>query len=397
MTERLIVSTERLRHCRSRGKENLVEEEVVGRLKPVLMDLIDAVRYAQSVLDIDEKEKAARDRAEKRLEELELLTSNIADSLTRMRWLDEATKQELSRNITNFVAAAVEQVKAKVESTLKHDLEEYKRTAETERLKSLKSIEAFMAASPLPILDKVISVKHEQNSYSSRVKYKTEGEIQFDFMINSADSEFFRTDFSFSSLGKELKLPVRLNKTWMKKEPVPGYERFDRYILEKAEVSNNHLVATFVNPETQASMDVVFSKSEGDSFITIEYSDAKGRVDVTGQPALSKHINLEEFKSAFGELLDAINGLEKSKLALVKLRMDDEDVLEKLDMYGFMIRVLKVVGPELQRSRDAMRIDNSLIKERLKLLGDKAKPLIKALGIPEKVLTESEWVASSSD
>jgi len=75
--------------------------------------------------------------------------------------------------------------------------------------------------------------------------------------------------------------------------------------------------------------------------------------------------------------------------------MDDEDVLEKLDMYGFMLRVLKVIGPELQRSKEAMQVDNSLMKERLKLLGDRAKPLIKALGIPEKLLAEAEWTNDS--
>ncbi|MEM0117159.1 MAG: hypothetical protein QXX17_01315 [Conexivisphaerales archaeon] len=365
--------------------------EETNKLRPVLIDLIDAVRYAQSFFETDEKEKAARDRAEKRLQELELLVSSITDSLTRLRWLDEATKQELSRNIQNFVNAAVDQVKGKVESSLKADIIEFRNAAEREKLKSLKSIEAFLAASPLPVLDKVITMKHDQSSYSSKVKYKAEGDIQYDFDLNSADSNLFKQAFTFSSRGLKLKLPVRLAKTWLKKEPEPVFERFDEYILERAEVSKNQLVASFVQPETQASVDVVFSKANSDSFITIEYNDAKGRVDVTGQPSLSKHLDLNSYKSAFSQLLESILNLEESKLALSRLKMDDEDVLEKLDMYGFMLRVLKVIGPELQKSKDVMQVDNSLVRERLKLLGDRAKPLIKALGIPEKMLTETEW------
>jgi hypothetical protein len=369
--------------------------EVAGKLRAVLIDLIDAVRYAQSFFETDEKEKAAKDRAEKRLQELELLVSGITDSLSRLRWLDEATRQELSRNITNFVNAAVDQVKGRVENSLKNDITEFRNAAEREKLKSLKSIEAFLAASPLPILDKVITIKREQSSYSARVKYKAEGGIQYDFDLNSADSELFKHEFSFSSKGLKLKLPVRLAKAWLKKEPEPVYERFDEYILDKAEVSKNQLVATFVHPETQSSVNVVYSRANSDSFITIEYNDAKGRVDVTGQPSLSKHLDISAYKGAFGELLDGILKLENSKLALSRLKMDDEDVLEKLDMYGFMLRVLKVIGPELQRSKEAMQVDNSLMKERLKLLGDRAKPLIKALGIPEKLLAEAEWTNDS--
>lgn len=362
------------------------------KLRSALIDLMDSVRYSQSFFETDEKENEARERAEKRIEELKMLVSNISDLLSRLRWLDEATKQDLSRNIMNFVNAAVEQIKNRVENSLRDDLNEYKNAAEREKLKCIKSVEAFLAASPLPILDKVITLKHEQDSYSARIKYRAEGNIQYDFLLDPSKSEILKNGFTFSSLGIKLKLPVKLSKAWLKKEAEPVFEKFDEYLLDKAEASGNQLVASFINPETQSSVDLVFSKTDSDAFVTVEYIDAKGRVDITGQPSLSKHLDYDTLRDALRNLLVAIQKLEDSKLALAKLKMDEEDVLEKLDMYGFMLRVLKVIGPDIQKAKEAILAENPIIKERIKLLGDKAKPLVKLLEISEELITSSEWM-----
>jgi uncharacterized protein (UPF0335 family) len=377
--------------------QNLVDSEGSVRLEPILMDLIDAVRFAQNAADASIKERGTQERVQKQLEELELLRSSVSDSLLHLRWVDETSKSELSRNITNFVNAAVEQVKTKLKASLKKDQEEYRSASESERLKAAKSLEAFLASNPLPILDRVISLKHLEASYAAKVRYRAEGEIQYEFTLNSSDSKLFRTDFNLGLLAKEIKLPVRLSKTWLKKDPVPNFERLDQYVLEKAEVSKKHLVASFSHPETGSSVEVVFSKSASDSFVTAEYSDPKGRVDVTGQPSLSKHLDLATLKETLEQLLGSIEELERSKLSLSRLKMNDEDVLEKLDSYGFMLKVLEVLGPRLQRSGEALRQENSMLRERLKLLGDKARPVVKALGIPESMLNESDWAREEAD
>lgn len=370
------------------------ERDASGHLKSVLMDLIDSVRFAQNVKDAEAKTKSSQERLERQMEELEVLKTSIFDSLSDVKWLDETYKTELSKNITSFVNAAVDQVRVRLKARLKQDQDDYKNATESERVKAVKSLEAFLASSPLPIVDSVIALKHDEGSYAARARYKTEGGIQYEFSLNSAQSKLFQNDFSLGMLGKEIKLPVRLNKTWLKKEPTAGFERFDQYVLDKAEASGNHIVASFLSRESESTVDVVFSKSEQDSFVTVEYHDAKGRVDVTGEPSLSKYLDMQTLKSSMAQLLAAIGELERSKLALTRLKVGEEDILESLDCYGFMLKVIDVLKPEFESWKGAP-VDNALLKERLRLLGEKARPVVRALGLSESILAEAKWQKES--
>jgi hypothetical protein len=367
-----------------------VERDASSHLKSVLMDLIDSVRFSQNVKDAQAKAKSSEERLERQLDELEVLKTSITDSLSDVKWLDEAYKTELSKNISGFVNAAIEQVRGRLKARLKQDQEDYKNATESERLKAIKSLEAFLASNPLPIVDSVITLKHDEGAYAARARYKTEGGIQYEFSLNSAESKLFQNDFSLNAFGKEIKLPVRLNKTWLRKEPGAGFERLDQYILDKAEVSGNHMVCSFVSRESESTVDIVFSRSDQDSFVTIEYHDAKGRVDVTGEPSLSKHLDLQAVKSSMAQLLSAIGELEHSKLALTRLKMDEQDVLETLDCYGFMLKVIEILKPEFESWKGAP-VDNALLKERLRLLGEKARPVLRALGLSEAILAEAKW------
>jgi hypothetical protein len=185
----------------------------------------------------------------------------------------------------------------------------------------------------------------------------------------------------FSGVQKGVKLPVRLGKTWLRKEPVPDFERLDAYALSVARASKNHLTASFVNRETNSVVGLVFSRSGDESFVTIEYSDDKGKVDVTGEAALNKHLDLSLMKRASGQLADAIVDLKKEKLQLGKLESGGEDILASLDCLGFIQQAVSVMA-QSKASMDAIRkIDPKMAMERLKLLGPGANKIMETLGL----------------
>jgi len=254
----------------------------------------------------------------------------------------------------------------------------------SEELKAKRSLESYLAATPLPVTDEEISLELSDSSYSAKAEYTCPGDIEYEFLLNTASSPHFRGEFTFAGVRKGVKLPVRLGKTWLRREPVPDFEKLDDYALTRARASKNHLEAAFVNHETGSSVDLVFSRSGNDSFATIEYSDEKGRVDVTGEAALSKHLDLQLMKGATGRLLDAILDLRKDKLQLNKLESDGEDVLATLDCLGFMERAVFVLAQSKESMKAMSAVDPKMAIERLKLLGPGGTRMMETLGLVKR-------------
>src|SRR5208282_4400181 len=178
------------------------------------------------------------------------------------------------------------------------------------------------------------------------------------------------------------KLPVRLGKAWLRKEAVPDFEKLDAYALSTARASKNHLVSKFVNPDTGSSVGIVFSRSGRDSFVTAEYTDGKGKVDVTGEPALSKHLDLAYLKSVMNQLLDAISHLKEEKLKLDSLEAQGKDILASLDCLGFMQQATSVIVQSNEAIEDIRKHDPKVSRDRLKLIGPSGTAIFEELGIP---------------
>jgi hypothetical protein len=343
-------------------------------------ELADAVRYSQNWGRSVKEQNEARTKANEQAEALDGLAMRIAQTFEAVR-LDADDSDDLSRKINEFASLAIQQtkehVKAKLEATLKDMVAE----SRSEEMKAKRSLESYLAATPLPVTDEEISLELSEGSYSARAQYTCPGDIEYEFLLNTPRSPYFRSEFKFSGVRKGLRLPVRLGKTWLRKDPVPDFEKLDDYALTNARASKSHLDATFVNKETNSTVGIIFSRSGNDSFMTIEYSDDKGKVDVTGEVALSKHLDLLLMKGATGRLLDAIMDLRKDKLQLSKLECASEDILESLDCLGFMQRVVVVVAQSKESMKAVSAVDPKMAIEKLKLLGPGGTKMIETLGL----------------
>jgi hypothetical protein len=343
-------------------------------------ELVDAVRYSQNWERSIQEQDEAKASAEKKIGELDELAARISSAFDGLH-LDPEDSENLSKKVNEFASLAIQQAKDRVGTKLKATLQDSLSESTSEELKAKKSLESYVAVSPLPVTDEEVSLELSEGSYSATAKYKCAGEIEYEFLLNTANSPLFRSELMFSGVQKGVKLPVRLGKTWLKKDPVPDFEKLDVYSLTRARASKNHLTSTFVNHETNSLVSLVFSRSGEESFVTIEYSDDKGKVDVTGESSLSKHFDLTLMKRATGRLVDAIADLKKEKLQLSKLESGDEDVLATLNCLGFMQRAVAVLA-QSKESMDAIRkVDIKKATERLKLLGPAGDKMMETLGL----------------
>jgi hypothetical protein len=345
----------------------------------LLTELVDAVRYSQNYERLLKEQTELKTHADKQLQMLDDVAPRISLAFDGLD-LDPKEAEGLARKINEFAALAVQQTRDRIKSRLQSELDDSAARLKSEDSKAKKSLESFLAAQPLSVIDEEFSLELANGSYTTLAEYKCAGEIEYEFLLNAAGSPMFRSELTFARVQKGVKLPARLGKAWLKREPVPDFERLDGYGMIKARASKNHLTAVFQNHETSSVVTLVYSRSADESFLTIEYADEKGKVDVTAEAGLSKYLDLPPMKTSTGRILDAIVDLKKEKLQLNKLDSEGKDILATLDCLGFMQHVAVVIS-QSKESMEALRtIDPKMAIERLKLLGPGAAKMMEILG-----------------
>jgi hypothetical protein len=369
----------------SRGKM-----ETGASLKQTVTHLFDAVRYSKHAKEMEEAAKKAENDLEVELSRLESHTEEVSNLLESMRTGSEEAVRDLSRQLEEFLATAKQQAKEKLEMVAKEKIEEFRNTASSEKDKTFKSLEAYLASDPLPVIENVVQVRLADGVYEARSRYECEGGMKYDFRLASQNSRLFHQELTLNQLGYELRVPVRFSRTLLKKSMVPGFERLDQYVLFNAETSGGRIRANFHKPGSEAKLKVVTSGAGTDGFIGLEYSDQAEAVNVMNDPSLGAHVDLDSIRKATGELVTELSDLSKKKVTLLRLSLNGDEPLEDLDCQAVLQLVLKVMGPAYRSlvrkvSQGAPGaphdVSMDLIQERLRVLGDLSGSVTAAIGL----------------
>ena len=362
-------------------------------MKQTVTHLFDAVRFADHASELEESARSIEGDLETALNKLEAQTEEISNLLAAMKVEREDVMKELSRQVDGFLATAKEQAKGKLQKGARQQLEDYRRAISSEKDKALKSLEAYFAADPLPVLENVIQVRLNEGVYEARSRYECEGGIKYEFRLAAHNSQVFHQPFSLSQLGYELRIPVRFSRALLSKTRTPGFERLDQYILSDAETSAGRLRANFEKAGNGAKMKVITSGDQKDGFVSLEYGDQLQAVNVMNDPSLVAYVEIDAIKQAAEALAKELNELSKKKVALLRLTVDGEQGLNDVNCREVLQRVLGIMGAGY---RDFVRtmasggpgdksedMDLDYIRGRLKVLGGDLSMLVsQTLGLP---------------
>ena len=361
-------------------------------LRQTVTHLFDAVKYSDHARELEESARNVEGDLETALNKLEAQTEEMSNLLAAMRVEREEVLKELSRQVDGFLATAKEQAKGKLQKGARHQLEDYRRAISSEKDKALKSLEAYFAAEPLPVLENTIQVRLGEDIYEARSRYECEGGIKYEFRLAAHNSQIFHEPLSLSRLGFELRVPVRFSRALLRKARTPGFERLDQYVLSDAETSGGRLRANFYKAGNGAKMKVVTSGNQEDGFISLEYSDQLQAVNVMNDPSLVAHVEINAIKKAAAAIVAELNELSKKKVALLRLSVDGEETLKDVNCREVLQRVLGIMGTSYRdligklASRNSGSkgedMDLDYIRGRLKVLGgDLSKSVSQTLGL----------------
>ncbi len=367
--------------------------QAAASLKQTITHLFDAVRFADHARELEESARNVEGDLETSLNKLEAQTEEVSNLLAAMKVEQDSVLKELSLQLEGFLSTAKEQAKSKLQKKARQQLEDYGRAASSEKDKALKSLEAFFASDPLPVVENIVQVRLNEGIYEARSRCECEGGMKYDFRLAAQNSRLFNQPFTLAQLGYELKVPVRFSRALLSKTRVPGFERLDQYILADAETSGGKLRANFDKSGNGAKMKVLTSGNQEGGFVGLEYNDQIQAVNVMNDPSLVAFVDIEAIKRAAGDLVTELVDLSKKKVALLRFSTNGEDKLDSLSCHEVLQKVLDIMGPAykavikkvtagMPAGETGEELNLDFVKGRTKALGGElAKSVSQLLGL----------------
>lgn len=361
-------------------------------LKRTFVCIVDAMKSANKKDELEAKILEVQSASKRSFSSLEDLNKRMAEMIRSLApTVDQELVKELERQVASFSVLAIEQTKHKLSEKIQNDLKNLQSDLSSERTKTFKNLEAFIATRPFPIQDHITKVKFVEGTYEARGSYTCTDNIQYEISYDTKKSRLLTSELKVSSFEKDIKIPVLLGKSWLRKDPVPDYERLDQYSLESAESSDNNLIVIFKNEEKDAKIRLVYSRINHHQSLSVEYADSAKTVDITSNPGLNKFLGSEPLERAMERLWLTVSELENNMSGLTKLVSDGADILEKLDCLQFFAKSWKMLSPkfasELKAYRGGLNADEKLseafVRERLAPLGNESVVMLESLGLSQ--------------
>jgi hypothetical protein len=365
-------------------------------LRQVVTNLFDAVRFSDQLHEAEAKAKSLQDEFESRSLRLDTFVKSVVSSsevLTEQ--VPEDYAKVMANQVNEFAKAAADQAKAKGSAKVAKEVSEVGSEAASSRTKALKSLEAYLGSNPLPVVDRLVTVKLVDGGYQAQATYSCKGSVVYRFNLGTQSSKMFGSEFKLSRLRKKLNVPVGLGKTWIRKEQSPRYEKLEQYSLKSAEASGQHLIVEFFEEETRTAIRISVASQEGGGFTSVEFIDGTEVVNVTTDAGLNKFLDSVAVTALMNSIWAELAQVEASRVALTELTVGGRDILERMECESLLKRVLTTMGPtykgilgksaEKQLEGSEVEVSLSFVRERLSLLGESASQQVqKALAIEAK-------------
>ena len=366
-------------------------------LKRAFSSLIDAMKDAQRMRDREDKIREIEEKNKRGLSALDSLQEEIKGVVLSVQdALGKEQAEDLEKQISSLALVAIDLSRKKIAEGYSAELKDNQLALDSERTKTFKSLEGFLATLPFSLLDKSIKLKLLNGAYAASARYNCANNIQFEFSLDCKRSAVLSKEFKLTSPEGEIQVPISLGKSWLKREPAPDYEGLDHYVLSAAEVTEPHLVATYAYPEKSSSITMVKSKRDSRDSLTVEYLASDTRINITSEPALNKFLNSEQIIKSSEALVRSILELGGYKIDLVTLVSDGKPVFEdgKLDVQQFLAKAWGIIEPDVESALEGEGsvvegslasadlegvLDRAFIRQKIISLGESGNALLASL------------------
>jgi hypothetical protein len=367
-------------------------------LKLIFSSLIDTMRDAQRMQESERKVREIEEESKRQNASLDKMKREFTEVvLSHKDTLGNELAGDLEKQVSSLTLVALDITRKKIDRKNSTELKDSQTALESDRTKTFKSLEAFLATLPFSVLDKSMGLKLLGVVYSADVRYNCAGNIQFEFSLDCNKSTVLNKEFKLTSPEGQVKVPLSLGKSWRKKEPSPDYEELDHYVLSTAEVTEAHLDSTYKYPEKSSTIRIISSKRDSHASLTVEYESPEAKLNITSEPTLNKFLDSEQIDKSSDALRQSILELESYKTDLVKLVSDGNVVFgaARFDVQLFLAKAWKIIEPEVRAalskgdsvaegnwaSDREVVFDQTFVRQKIVTLGESGNALLASLNL----------------
>lgn len=355
-------------------------EDNAALFRGVITDLYEAVLFS-SRQELSSKQMDELNlKLSEKLSDVDELFRNITKPLRKYSENNPSDPfKQTNDAITKFSRTALDQYKEKINAEFRSKEEEITSTNASYITKALKGAETFLFDNPIPIEESAMYIRYISGGYKAVRKVQCQGEIQYEIILNTAESELLEGPLYFSGLYKGMRIPIRQSSSWITKETVIDREKLDSYLLVNAEFAHGTMIAVFRDEESRSEVRFVLSGAGQQAVFAIEYRDEHETVDINSHPALQNYVDGKAIRNSLSLLSNSIKSLRSNPVRLSALTVDGEDLLTAQNFSILAGRVLETLRDRIidgvktfvgdQERMYALELDNQKIWDRLKFLG----------------------------
>lgn len=286
--------------------------------------------------------------------------------------------KQASDAISKFARKALEQYKEKINGEFRSREEEIASTNMSYVTKALKGAETFLFTDPIPVEESAVYVKYLSGGYKAVRRVQCQGGIQYEIILNTAETELLEGPLYFSGLLKGVKIPIRQSSSWITKETVVDREKLDSYLLVNAELAHGTMIAVFRDDESRSEVRFVLSGTGPQAVFAIEYRDEHESVDINSHPALQNFVDGKAIRNSLIILSNTMKSLRANVVRLSMLSISEEDILTGQNFRKLAEKVFELIGDRIkegmrafledQEAMNELELDNQKVSDRLKFL-----------------------------
>ncbi len=363
------------------------------------------IKYENAILDLKNTIVERKKYNNSVIEDMNSFVLNVdtAISIAVASSKERETIAKYADRSKEFFNKFIEESKTKLSDEIIKEIAQLEKKIEEACEENRKFLESLFIYDPIPIVGEKYTIKAIEKGYSAKVKINYVGGISSFFQIASSESPFWRNHVRARDFVKDIQIPARLKKPFLKKELVPDIVNINDFIIVDLALSNKELEVVFRKRlDIKAEAFRLKMKLEKEFSVEVSEREEDGTERMVEDiPELKNELDYSRLQELGLKIIEKTKYLYPKKQKLETILLEEKDVFEENFIFELMQKVAVIFAPTIAKirkhspsgeelslksedehgERHEIYLKKSEIKNKLDEIGDKGKTLSELLDI----------------
>lgn len=314
---------------------------------------------------------------------------------------EQETLIEYADKSKEYFNKFIEESKTKFSDEILKEIAQLEKKIKEACEENRKILESFFIYDPIPIVDEKYTIKATEKGYSAQLKIDCESGISCLFHIASSESPFWRNHVRARDFVKDVQIPARMKKPFLKKELVPDIVNINDFIIVDLVLSDKELDVVFRKRlDIKAESFRLKMKFETEFSVEVFEIEENGtEISIDDIPELKNELNCLRLQELGLKIVEKTKYLYPKKQKLETIFLEEKDVFEDNLIFELMQKVAVIFAPTIAEikkhspsgeelslksedehgTRQEIYLKRSEIKDKLDEIGEKGMTLSEVL------------------